>query len=430
MQQIHIKPSKISGRIIASPSKSHTLRAILFASLAKGTSTISNYLKSPDAVAMIHACQAMGAKITQEDHTLTIQGFNGIPDVPDDVIDCGNSGQVLRFALAVSAITSGYSVFTGDHSIRHNRPMQPMIEALTGLGAQCISTKGDGYAPIIVKGPITPGTTILDGQDSQPVSGLLIACAFLPGETKIQVSNPGEQAWIGVTLHWLDRLGIQYTHNNFRQYTLKGNSQVGAFNYTVPGDFSSMAYLIVAAVLTNAELTITHVDMNDCQGDKVIVDILIEMGANIKIDIKQQQLYISPGSQLKGREIDINACIDALPILAVVGCYAQGSTHLYNASVARKKESDRLSTITSELKKMDASIEEYPDSLLIHQSSLSGATTQSHHDHRIAMSIAVATLAASSGSIIDNTNCIKKSYPSFISDFKNLGADIEEKLCA
>lgn len=424
MDYFHITPSTLQGSIKASASKSHTLRAILFASLANGTSHISDYLHSPDTQAMINACQQLGAKISQTDKTITVIGNQGELKVPDNVIDCGNSGQVLRFVAALASHLSMYVVFTGDHSIRHNRPIQPLIDGLTGLNVFCVSTKNDGHAPLIVKGPLKPGKTRLSGQDSQPVSALLIACAFAKGESEIIVDEPGEKPWIGLTLDWFDRLGIEYTHENFTRYLLKGHAKLKAYDYQVPGDFSSLAFPIVAALLTHSEICIENVDMYDAQGDKKIITVLQQMGANIAIDHAKKMLWVKRTESLTGIEIDVNDMIDAVPILAVVGCYATGTTVIRGASIAREKECDRLSSMAMELKKMGANITEQKDGLIIHHSQLKGAQLDSHHDHRIVMSLVVAALNAEGASQVSGVAWVKKSYPDFFHDFTQLNAKV------
>lgn len=412
MSSYKIINTKLPNTINAPSSKSQTMRAILFASIADGNSIISNYLVSPDTDAMINACQKLGASIKKNDNKLTIIGFAGQPSLPDDIIDAGNSGIVLRFITAILATINGYSVITGDHSIRYNRVIKPLVDGLNLLGAKCISTKQDDYAPIIIQGPIAAGSAVLSGEDSQPVSALLIVSILLDGITKIKVQNPGEKPWVQLTLDWLDKLGVNYTNNDFTHYTVQSKI-ISGFNYIVPGDFSSIAYPIAAALITNSSVKIKNIDMLGSQGDKKIIDVLIDMGANIII--KPQELIIKP-SKLHGCKIDVNDFIDTLPILAVIGCYATGVTELTNAAIARHKESDRLATITAELTKMGADIIESADSLLIKNSKLFGADVTSHNDHRIAMSLAVAALGASSPSTINNIACVNKSYASFSHD--------------
>lgn len=424
MSFFHVVPSGLHGVIKASASKSHTLRAILFASLATGESTIHDYLPSPDATAMINACRQLGAQITQDGKTITVIGNAGHLKVPDDVIDCGNSGQVLRFVAAIASLLKNYVVLTGDDSIRHSRPAQPLIEGLSHLNVFCVSTKNDGHAPLIVKGPLNPGKTQLLGQDSQPVSALLMACAFAKDASEITVHEPGEKPWIDLTLNWFDRLGIVYQNDNYKRYTVAGHAKVKAFDYQVPGDFSSLAFPIVASLLTQSEITIQNVDMNDVQGDKKIIACLQKMGAQIVIDETKHMLHVKKTLQLMGTTIDVNDMIDALPILAVVGCYAQGVTIIEGARIARQKECDRLSAMTQELTKMGALITENPDGLVIKHSILSGTRLASHHDHRIVMSLVVAALAAQGESHIEGVEWVKKSYPNFFADFMTLNAQV------
>lgn len=423
MKSYKIRPSKLRGSISASPSKSQSMRAILFATMASGKSIIKNCLNSPDIDAMIKACRKLGAEISCRQNTLEIIGVAGKPSIPDDVIDAGNSGQVLRFVAAIASLTKGTTVLTGDHSVRYNRPVRPLMDGLSQLGVECYSTKDDDHAPLVVRGPLQPGITFLDGADSQPVSGLLIAAAFLNGITQIHVKNPGEKPWVNLTLSWLDRFGIQYTNENFEKITVAGNPIIQGFEYTVSGDFSSIAYPIVAALLTQSEITVNNIDMNDAQGDKKIIAVLKKMGAIIEVN--ENKLLVKSSGTLKGCEIDVNDFIDAITILAVVGCYASGTTTLTNAAIARKKESDRLSSISAELKKMGAEITETHDSLIIQGKPLSGSTCLSYHDHRIAMSCTIAALGADKETIIQDTACVTKSYPDFVADMQRLGCEME-----
>lgn len=424
MPDLFITPSVLKGEIVIPPSKSHTLRAILFASLAQGVSTIDQILPSPDTEAMIHAVQLLGAIVTRKDQSLKILGVSGNPCIADDVIQCGNSGQVLRFIGAIAALNSGYTILTGDHSIRHHRPVQPLLDGLQQLGATALSSRGDGYAPILIKGPLTRNHATIEGRDSQPVSGLLIASAFAPHPIDLHVTNPGEMPWVALTLDWFKRLGISYAAINFTHYQMLGSSKVDAFHYSVPGDFSSAAFPIVAALITNSEVTIRNVDMTDIQGDKALIPILQQMGAKISVDVEARLLVVHKGSCLQGIKININDFVDALPILSVVGCFAKGKTEIYNGAIARKKESDRIHAMTCELRKMGASIEEMEDGLIIHSSILQGTYLNTYHDHRIALSLSIAALAAKGESVITGIECIAKTYPHFCHDFIAIGAKI------
>ena len=421
----HISPSVLQGSITIPSSKSHTLRAILFASLAKGKSVIHQALPSPDTQAMIQACRLLGADITANEQCLTIIGINGKPRTPDNIIDAGNSGQVCRFVAAVASLSPGYTVITGDASVRHSRPVQPLLDGLSGLGVLAVSTQGNGSAPIIVKGPLQGGVTTLNGEDSQPVSGLLMASAFAKEKTIINVTNPGEKPWVDVTLHWFTRLGIEYQRQDYTQYTLPGNARIEGFEYTVPGDFSSCAFPLVAALITHSEITLHNIDMHDIQGDKALIFALQNMGAIIEINEAKKTLCVKKSTHFTGKTIDVNQYIDAVPILAVMGCTARGETVITGAAIARKKESDRLFSITQGLQKMGAQIIEQPDGLVLQPTTLKGAHVSSYHDHRIAMALSVAALIAQGETVIENTACVDKSYPGFVETLQALGASIE-----
>jgi 3-phosphoshikimate 1-carboxyvinyltransferase len=429
MKNFKIKPGKeLHGTIEITPSKSHSLRAILFASLAEGTSTVRNYLLSPDAQAMIVACRALGAAIDIHDDKLIITGVAGKPKTPDNVIDCGNSGQVLRFVGALAALCDGYTVLTGDESIRTRRPAQPLLEGLNQLGALAKSSRNNGLAPLVIAGPPKAGkVTITDGKDSQPVSGMLMLAAFLDGETEIIVENAGEKPWIGLTLDWFNRLGIPCRHENFEHYWVQGNNQLKAFDYTVPGDFSSAAFPAVAALVSQSEITLHPIDMRDSQGDKLIFPALEKMGAQFEYDQAALTLKIFKNEKLTGCKIDINDFIDAITILGVVGCYAEGETVITGAAIAKEKECNRINAIATELKKVGADIEETADGLIIRKSKLTANKAgNSYHDHRMAMSLAVAALMTDDENVVEDTACVSKSFPGFAKAMQSIGMQIEE----
>jgi 3-phosphoshikimate 1-carboxyvinyltransferase len=396
------------------------MRALIFASLVKERSVIRNYLHSPDTDAMIHACRLMGAEIKVMDEILEIEG-NLTP--AQDVIDAGNSGLVLRFIGAISALTSHYTIITGDDSIRSRRPVKPLLDGLTQLRAFAVSSRGNDHAPIIIKGPLKGGIAVIDGEDSQPVSGLLMASAFATKKTELFVTNPGEKPFVAMTLSWFDKLGIPYENDNYEKYVIQGGAEIEGFDYRVPADWSSASYPIAAALITHSELTIEGVDFSDSQGDKELVTLLQEMGA--RFHIEGQKLTVLPGSKLKGQKIDIGRFIDAITLLPVIGCFAEGKTEITGGAIARLKECDRIKSIVSELKKMGAKIVETEDGLIVEQSELHGTSTQSYADHRMAMSLTVAGLGATGETLVTGTEMIAKSFPGFFDRLREVGAKIE-----
>lgn len=416
---IELEPGGLKGRLTLPPSKSHTLRAILFATIATGTSRIDNILESPDTDAMIVACGKLGATIVKHENSLEITG--GINyQLKEAHVDAGNSGMVLRFIAAAGALTSALITLTGDESCTARRPCRPLVDALEQMGAICSS---EGFcAPISVQGPIHPAKVVMDGQDSQPVSAIMIAAAMLVGTTEITIENLGERPWLEVTCDWLKRLGVQYEKKGESCYIIEGKGHISSFCYSVPADLSSLAFPLVAALLTDSELVIENVDIQDVQGDKIILSILERMGA--KFLIEHNTIYIRGPQKLHGCDIDVNDCIDALPILSVLGCMASGTTRLYNGAIARKKESDRIGAMHKELTKMGANIVEHADGLSITQGNLVGASLNAHSDHRVALALAVAALIAKGKSNLAGHETVKKTYKNFFLEIQRLKDNI------
>jgi 3-phosphoshikimate 1-carboxyvinyltransferase len=396
------------------------MRALVFATLAQGKSVVRNYLDGADTEKMVAACRLCGAIIHKTPEILEIEGNFG---AAQDVIDAGNSGIILRFLGAIASLLPTYTVITGDESIRHRRVVKPLLEGLNQLGAFAVSMRGDDFAPIILRGPLKGGVATISGEDSQPVSGLLIASAFAQSPTELNVKNPGEKPWVNLTLKWFDRLGIAYKNHNFETYSLPGNAKIKGFDYTVPADWSSALYPIVAAVITDSEITLEGVDFSDPQGDKEVVSLMQALGARFKIDGKNLTVYPSP--PVEGATIDVGPFIDAITLLPVLACFATTKTTFVGAEIARHKECDRIRAICNELKKMGAEIEERPDGLVSTPSRLHGATTDSYGDHRMAMALTVAALAAKGETVICGTDVVAKSFPNFFQLMRTLGANIE-----
>lgn len=388
-------------------SKSHSMRALLFEALATGPCTIHNLLKSSDTIAMKAALQLM--------HT------DGRLHAPTDVIDCKNSGIALRFLGALCALFPEYSVLTGDASIRTLRPARPLLEGLSQGGCFAKSCLGNDKAPLIIAGPFSGGRIEIDGSDSQPVSALLILATQAQNDTELIVRDPGEKPWIDLTLSWFQRLGLQVVAQDYKRYLIPGRQVVAPFTYTVPADFSSAAFYLAAALITQSEIRLRHLDFSDAQGDKIVFALAERMGA--RLIYESESVRILP-SELVGTEIDCDACIDAVCILSVLACFASTPTRLGNAAIARQKESDRLHAMATELGKMGARIEEGPDFLLIHPATLHGAKVSSHKDHRVAMSLAVAAMAATGPTQVDDVACIGKTFPDFATHFSALGAQL------
>ena len=251
MQKYFIKSSSLSGSIKTPPSKSETMRSLLFAALGRGKSVVRNYLASPDTTHMANACRSFGASVTFTTATqVEIIGVAGnIKSLPP-LIFAGNSGLILRFSSAVAALGSDAVTLTGDASLQM-RPMKELIYSLVQLGAKVVTKNRSGFAPLTIQGPIKPGKIKISGEDSQPVSALLIASSLVKGPVEIEVDNAGEKPWVALTLSWFDRLNIPYQNKNFSNYRTFGPSSFNGFSYEIPGDISTAAFAIGAALITN-----------------------------------------------------------------------------------------------------------------------------------------------------------------------------------
>lgn len=418
--------SQLTGRIAVPGSKSHTIRAVVAALLAEGTSEIHAPLYSADTRSALAAAEALGAGVeeTPELWKITGCGKNFTPD--SDVIDLGNSGTTMRIMTAVSALGNRKISFDGDSSLR-TRIMAGELSALSALGAVCAST--NGFAPLSVTGPLQGGTAKVDGTTSQYLTALLMALVMAEKDSILTLDFLNEADYVRITLDWLKRCGISVKYTgDLLHFEIPGNQHYQRFSRVIPADFSTAAFPLAAGVVAGKEVRIANLDFDDLQGDKRVFDYVRMMDGNISIDKNE---VIVRKSMLKGGTFDLNATPDALPVMAVLGCYAQGETHLVNVPQARLKECDRIACMTGELRKMGAEIEELEDGMIIHGgTTLRGTLTESYGDHRIAMALTVAALGAEGKTFIKDGECCQVTYPAFADDFTGLGVSIKESVQA
>jgi 3-phosphoshikimate 1-carboxyvinyltransferase len=415
-----VERSRLAGTAEVPGSKSHTVRAVFFASLAEGTSLISAPLESRDTLAAAATCRAFGAKIRPNTRHWAIEGTGGFVRPLADPIDVQNSGTTLRVALAVAALGTDWTVLTGDEQIRR-RPAGPLLGALNNLGATAFSTRGDGAAPLAVRGPMAGGITDIECPTSQYLTALLMACPLARGDTEIRVGVLNERPYVGLTLSWLDRLGVEYCHKHLKHFHIRGGQSYHAFERRIPADFSSATFLLAAAAVTGCQLELVGLDMSDPQGDKAVVGMFEAMGCEVAVE--EESLTIKGGA-LKGIEIDLNNTPDALPALAVAGAFAEGETRLVNVPQARLKEVDRIAAMREELAKLRIEAEEIEDGLIVKGGAPQGAVVDSRGDHRIAMALAVAGLAAEGTTVVERAEAIDVTFPDFVELMQGLGAEI------
>ncbi|MBU1077771.1 MAG: 3-phosphoshikimate 1-carboxyvinyltransferase [Spirochaetes bacterium] len=419
--KVKIKRSECKGRIIVPGSKSHTIRAVFIGSLASGRSVIKAPLLSSDTISAIHVCRAFGAGIEIKDNEIIISGTGGELKVPENIIDVGNSGTTLRIGLSMATLLNGSSVFTGDDQIR-KRPLGSLINALNSLGAEVISTEGNGKAPVSVKGKATGGECEIEAVTSQYLSSLLINAPLYQKDTRITVLKLNERPYVDMTLQWLDKQNIMYENDEYKRFNIQKDQSYKPFKETIPGDFSSASFFLALGAMSENEMILENLDMSDIQGDKRIVQILKEMGANVDEDT--DSIRISGGS-LHGIDIDMNDIPDALPVMSVVGCFAKGTTRLLNVPQARLKETDRIRTMKEELSKMGADIEEMEDGLIINQSRLHGSTLTGHDDHRIVMALTIAGLLTKGETTVETAEAVNITFPGFFDLIRSCNGNID-----
>ena len=420
----------LKGRVKAPPSKSITHRVFIAAALSLGFSVIRNPLICDDTLATMDACRMLGAIIRKKAaNVFEVQGISKVL-TPEDVIDCHDSASTMRFLTPVCALAEGISVLTGGRSLRR-RPVGPLLDAMRQLGIQCYSTRGDGYPPVIVfGGGIKGGEAFMPGDvSSQFVSGLLFATPMAENDTDIKLSTVLEsKPYVEITMNVLRSHGVKVeADSDYRSFHVSCNQRYSPSDHTVEGDYSSAAFLLAAAAITDSRIRVTNLREDSSQGDRVIVDLLKELGVKIVlgkdfVEVEGTETYLQPFN------VDLRDNPDLIPVCTVLACYAHGKSVIHGVKRLRFKESDRVAALLDELTKMGAKIRVVNDAIEVEGGEkLRGAELNSHRDHRIAMACTVSALGAEGTSVIRGVECINKSYPNFVGDIKSIGANIVER---
>ncbi len=422
MNNIEIKSSLLKGEIKIPPSKSMSHRAIICASLAEGKSLIENIILSDDIIATSEAMKSFGIEVKRSEVdeygicSLYIKGREKLKLLNNE-IHCKESGSTLRFLIPMAGLLEERVTYTGRGKLVE-RPLDTYYEIFKEQGV--FYENDNGNLPLSIEGQLKPGTFRIKGNiSSQFISGLLFVLPLLQGDSKIIITTDLEsKGYVDLTLDMLKRFSIEIENNNYQEFSIKGNQKYKAKDYEVEGDFSQAAFFIVAGIL-GEEMKCKGLNMNSLQGDKAILDIVKDMGADIFIE---EDLIKSRKSSTKGITIDVSQCPDLVPILAVLGALSEGTTKIVKAERLRIKESDRLKAISTELNKLGADVKELEAGLEIKgKEYLQGGVVNSWNDHRIAMALAIASIKCKEAVIIENSKAVEKSYPTFWEDFEKIG---------
>ena len=422
--RLHV--SRLGGSAVVPPSKSAAHRAVLCAALAEGTSHITNIQYSQDIRATLGAAAQLGAKIVEEPHSVTITGRGsdrGFVTVTRPVF-CNESGSTLRFMIPLFSLTAQKVHFTGAGRL-FDRP-QAVYQMLFDRQGLRFEQTPEG---ITVFGRLRPGGFTLPGDiSSQFISGLLFATPLMESESSIEVLAPYEShSYVDLTVDAMQQFGVKVScrarKNGSMMYRVAAPQRYTASDFAVEGDYSQAAFLAVLGCAVGG-VTITGLNPESKQGDKVILEILQRCGGKFK---PVDGGYRFERSLLKATEIDLADCPDLGPILFTLGCFCSGETVIRHAGRLRLKESDRIEAMQMELQKMGARIEVNGDDVVIGGVALHAPTAplSGHNDHRIVMALAVAAVASGLPALLCGAEAVNKSWPEFWDVLRGLGARVE-----
>ncbi|HUQ66430.1 MAG TPA: 3-phosphoshikimate 1-carboxyvinyltransferase [Flavitalea sp.] len=405
---VTIHPSPVSGKVQAPASKSSMQRACAAALLSKGTTTILNPGSSNDDLAALDVIQKLGAYIiSKTTHEIVIKS-NGVAPVSSS-INCGESGLGIRMFTPLAALSNTKLTINGTGSLL-KRPMHFFDEIFPKLSIEISSDKG--HLPINIKGPLKPSDISIDGSlSSQFLTGLLMAYAAAGAEgVTIRVNDLKSKPYIDLTLDVMNKFGVNIQHKNYEQFTFAKSSKFTAGTYTVEGDWSGGAFLLVAGAIAG-KISVEGLSNSSTQADKKIMKALTDSGA--LLNKAGNVISVAPAA-LNAFTFDATDCPDLFPPLVALAAYCNGISYIKGVSRLAHKESNRGITLQEEFGKMGIIIELNGDIMQVHGGvQVKGATVHSHHDHRIAMACAVAALRAEGETIIEEAQAIEKSFPDF-----------------
>ena len=413
-----IKANKLVGEVSPPPSKSILHRYIIGSSLAKGISKIENISFSDDIIATIEAMKKLGANIEKKDNYLLIDGSKTFDKeyLNNSEIDCNESGSTLRFLFPLSIVKENKVLFKGKGKL-FKRPLSPYFE---NFDKYQIKYSHINENEILLDGVLKSGEYQIDGNiSSQFITGLLFSLPLLNGNSKVIIKGKLESSsYIDITLDCLSKFGVKIINNSYQEFIIEGNQTYKSGNYEVEADYSQVAFFLVANSI-GSDIKINGLNNNSLQGDKKIIDFISEIE-----NWNNEEKLILDGSETP----------DIIPILSLKACISKKEIEIINIARLRIKESDRLSATVQELSKLGFDLIEKEDSILINSrknfihNNKEIISLSSHSDHRIAMTVAIASSCYEDEIILDNLDCVKKSYPNFWEVFLSLGGKIYEYL--
>ena len=416
-----VEKSKIRGEINCPSNKSYTHRGIFLASLAGNNSKVENVLLSADTKATIEACKKFGAVIEVNNSDIIVKKSIKIGiNVPE--INTENSGTTIRIAIGIASLFSEEIILTGDTSLQ-KRPMQPLLDALSSIGAKCSSTNGN--PPIKIKGSIIGGDIRIPGNlSSQFISSLLISAPLTKNGINLTIEGDlVSKPYLDATIATMRKFGVSVkTLIPYKKYNITPQIYKNT-TFSVPIDFSSLALLLSCTVLNGEDVVIKGSMGNLPQGDEAFIDFLEQLG--VSVTINDNEIKIKSPEKLKGGKFDLRNSPDLLPPLAILSLISSKPIEIVNVKHARLKETDRIAILARELPKIGIKVYEKEDGLILESSnSLMGAKLDSENDHRLFMAFCIAGTYIGN-CIVTDSKSVEVSYPNFIEEMNRLGAKIE-----
>ncbi len=404
------KTGPLDATVTAPPSKSYSVRALLLGAMAEGTTTITNCLDADDTRYALEALRTIGFEIEGTFKSGVTIGPRVSMSANDVEVFVGNAGTAMRFLTGWLAFTPGRFILQGEARM-HERPIGDLVDVLLSIGAEVEYVDREGYPPLRIRGKKMRGgfdVAIAADTSSQFASSLMMAGATLPDGITLRLTSLASASYLDITASILEAFGADVRRDGNLIHVRA--TRLRRDEYRVEGDYSSASYWFAAAAATGGTMRVRGLAHPSAQGDAAFLSILSMMGC--AVNIAPEEIVIT-GAPLRGGRFDCNSTPDLVPTLAAIAPLASSPVEIVNVANLRVKESDRLTTVTSELRRLGATVEERPDSLLIQPGwSTDPATVETHNDHRIAMAFAVAGLARGNVTIADE-QVVSKSYPRF-----------------
>ncbi len=423
MEQLTLQPiKKIHGELNLPGSKSLSNRALLLSALSQGSTRLTNMLDSDDIRHMLSALSSLGVKydLSSCKTECLVHGRGGTFQTTSLIeLFLGNAGTAMRPLAAALCLGEGEYVLTGEPRMKE-RPIAHLVNALQSVGADITYLENSGFPPLCIKAkPLSGGEVEIDGSiSSQFLTAFLMAAPLFDGDTEIHIKGElVSKPYIDITLHMMRQFGVEVINDNYRTFVVKGNqSYVSPKEFLVEGDASSASYFLAAAAIKGGEVKVTGIGKNSIQGDVKFADALEAMGAEIEWG---DDYIIARQGNLIGIDMDFNHIPDAAMTIATTALFAKGQTIIRNVYNWRVKETDRLSAMATELRKVGAEVEEGEDYIkIIPPVTLQHAEVDTYDDHRMAMCFSLVALSDAPVTIND-PKCTAKTFPTY---FENLSA--------